>query len=379
MVLFSSGCGPLSSAKPTKEYEGYLPRRLTYQKDGADKVFAFFFVSNRQVDDLGDLPSPESKERSDQLRQGTFRVRTTPDLSSPGNNPYKWSGIHLHDVQEMAAAGFFRRLKEAIATSPQNSLLVIVYGYKELFESSALKTTSFAKKLDLNTPILLFDWPGNQGVSIGGDKRAFALARESGPKLGELLTEIIHQAKPQNLWLTGNSMGCQVICDAFTEMMRHSDLADRGAEIEHVLLAAPDVADDEFNDQFKNELAALSKDLTVYVSANDTALLLSSWIHGGIRLGRPKAPGQEQLEEMTDLLELEAAYEAEGIDDRINLIDITPVNDASHGHNYYLESPEYIEDFYQRLRTEPTVENRRLYRESYKKGIWYWILWDDED
>ncbi len=62
-----------------------------------------------------------------------------------------------------------------------------------------------------------------------------------------------------------------------------------------------------------------------------------------------------------------------------DLIRQDPVNDASHGHNYYLESPEYIDDFYQRLRTEPTIENRRLYRESYQKGIWNWILWDDED
>ncbi len=313
------------------------------------------------------------------MLHGTFRVRTTPGMSTPGNNPFKWSGIHLHDVQKMVTADFFRRLHEAIAASPQNSLLVIVYGYKELFESSTLKTASFAHKLDLNTPVLLFDWPGNQGVSIGGYKSAFALARESGTQLGELLAEIIHQAEPQNLWLTGNSMGCQVICDAFTQMMRHTDLADHGTELEHVLMAAPDVADDEFNEQFKNELAALSKELTVYVSANDTALLLSGWLHGGIRLGRTQVPRQEQLEEMSDLLELEAAYEAEGVDDRIKLIDITPVNSASHGHNDYLESSEYIDDFYQRLRTEPTVENRRLYPESYKNGIWYWILWDDED
>jgi esterase/lipase superfamily enzyme len=118
----------------------------------------------------------------------------------------------------------------------------------------------------------------------------------------------------------------------------------------------------------------LSDRLTVYTSSDDSALLLSRWIHRNPRLGRQKHPDPEQLEEMEDLL----ALKAEGADS-ISLIDFTRVNRASHRHNYYIESSEYFDDFYQRIKGDYPYASRRRHPVKDKNGILYWVLFSDQD
>jgi len=176
------------------------------------------------------------------------------------------------------------------------------------------------------------------------------------------------------LALGGGSLGTQVICNAFSQMMTHADLADREKEIDHVFLAAPDVGDDEFNSQFKAEITALANAVTVYVSSDDKALLLSGCIHGGKRLGRTRAEKQEQFEEMIDLLELEAKGAEE-----ITVIDVSPVNRATLEHTFYVELSEFYDDLYVRLMNPHPVNARRLYRTDYSNGAVYWIMRNDEE
>ena len=87
-----------------------------------------------------------------------------------------------------------------------------------------------------------------------------------------------------------------------------ADFADSPAEIENVMLTAADVDHQEFNDQFKQEIKALADNVTVYVSSNDRALLVSRVINRGRRLGEstldPGNPSQEeQVARLTELLE----------------------------------------------------------------------------
>ena len=253
-------------------------------------------------------------------------------------------------------------------------MLIIVFGYKESFETAALKAAVFAYRVDINTPVLLFDWPGDQSVSVGGYRKAFDLARQSGPHLGDLIARISSDVQPENLWITGNSMGAQVICDSFSHMMKNPQLADPDHEIRHVILAAPDVGRKEFDDSFSNELDALSERLTVYTASDDSALLLSGWIQRDPRLGRSQLPLPAQLEETEDLLALKAAGA-----ESISLIDFTPVNRASHGHNYYIESSEYFDEFHQRLKGVYPYNSRRRHPVNDINGVVYWVLYSDRN
>ena len=63
-----------------------------------------------------------------------------------------------------------------------------------------------------------------------------------------------------------------------------------------MVLTAPDVSLGRFNSQFKREIGALTENLTVYVSSNDRALLMSRILNRGRRLGEstlnPRNPDQ---------------------------------------------------------------------------------------
>ncbi len=374
LVLALAGCKPSSGERLVKCAKLFETYRMPHTKKEENKIFNFFYCTDRGITASEDPLLSYGAEFADELRLGTFKVHLAPERDLSGYNPDKWSGIEVRNVKELPEETFFNQLRYAVESSPHHSLAVLVFGYRNSFRDALLKGGKLAVSVDIHTPFLIFDWPADQGLGIGGYKKAFSFAKRSGVLLGELMAAVIRKVKPQRLWLGGGSLGTQVICNAFGQMMTHPDLADREKEIDHVFLAAPDVGDDEFNTQFKDEIAALAHAVTVYVSSDDKALLLSEWIHGEKRLGRTRAEKQEQFEEMIDLLELEAKG-AEGI----TVIDVTPVNRSTLGHTFYIESSEFYDDLYQRLLNAHPVRARRLYRTDYRDGAAYWIMRDDEE
>ena len=111
--------------------------------------------------------------------------------------------------------------------------------------------------------MLVFDWPGDQGSSLRGYRRAREVAHASGAELAETLELIIREIQPERLWLIANSMGGQVVADAFSILHQADDWADAQTEIEDVILTAPDVGQSEFDQRFKQEIA----DLAFYFSS----------------------------------------------------------------------------------------------------------------
>ena len=74
---------------------------------------------------------------------------------------------------------------------------------------------------------------------------------------------IVGQVQPERLWLMANSMGGQVVVDAFHLLHGDSEFSDPQIEFENVVLTAADVDHEEFNDQFKEEIKAMAENLTV--------------------------------------------------------------------------------------------------------------------
>jgi esterase/lipase superfamily enzyme len=225
--------------------------------------------------------------------------------------------------------------------------------------------------LDINAPVMVFDWPGNQGGSLSGYRRAQQVATESSAELAETLRLIVREIQPERLWLVANSMGAQVAVDAFSELYRDSEFADAAVEIDEVVLTAPDVDRDRFNRQFRKELAALARNTTVYVSSNDRALLASRIVNRARRLGESTLSKEDA--EMLDAAE--GAFDlVEAGNDRVSLIDVTPVNRTRNFHNFSLEVPEYFDDIFLRLTNPETPENRLRYQFRTPDGKIYSVL-----
>ncbi len=375
--VFLSGCSyfPIQTATP---YIKDLYRRIPYKMDGHYRVISIFYATCRKVEKGKDFSSSFLPKLGDKTSYGKMDVKVNPRLKIGKMQPAslkKRGMIEMDGLEEMGSDNFIERLDEAVKNSPHNSLLVLAFGYKDDFEVTAIKAAYFAYLLDVNTPVLLFDWPGDQPVSIGGYKKAQSLAVESGPYMGRLLAKIAREIKPQKLWVESSSLGCQVVCSAFEHMCKYNDCADPDFEIDHVILSAPDVSKEEFDNSFENEISALTRYLTMYVSSDDEALLLSGIIDGEKKLGRQvikpteHVKDHEQFQEMKSLMYLKSLHS-----DKISLVDVTPVNRASNRHGYYLESPDYFDDFYIRILAKQPNLNRRLYLMKVREKVDCWVL-----
>ena len=353
--------------------EAFLFRRMTVAQLAEQGTYRYFFVTNRlqEVDD-GPIEERFGREREGSLKFGSFDTKIQPTLGlGMLLNSTEWfqnEEITIQEIQKLEEGEFVERLTGLVRESPHRSLLVIVHGYKEAFPSAMRKTAFFGHVLDVNSPVLLFDWPGNQGASLSGYRRAREMAEASGADLARTLELIVRRVRPDRLWLVANSMGAQVVADAFSALYREVDFADVDTEIEDVVLTAPDVDHEEFDEQFKKEISAIADNLTVYVSSNDRALVLSRLVNRARRRGESTLT-PNQLQEAVRVAEL---VDAES--DRVTLVDVTPVNRTRNFHNFSLETPEFFDDLFLRLTNEGLTRTRRLYQIKTSEGAVYWVL-----
>ena len=365
-VYFASTVSALQRA------EAFLFRRMQVAQLSQQGEYRFFFVTNRRPQGTeGPLEERFGTEREEALKFGFFDVKIEPSLGlGMILNPTEWfqnEEIQLQTVQALDRAAFVGQVQKLVRESPYRALLVVVHGFREAFPSALRKTTFLGHVLDINTPVLLFDWPGNQGSSPAGYRRAQRVAKASGAELARTLELIIRDIQPERLWLIANSMGAQVAVDAFRLLYEQADLADAETEIADVMLTAPDVDFEEFDTQFRQALKALARKTTIYVSSNDRALVASRLLNRGRRRG----------ESTLSTSELEAAARVVDHDpdsEEVTVVDVTPVNRTRNFHNFSLETPEFFDDVFLRLTNTETPHSRLIYPVQAPNGTIYWVL-----
>jgi len=338
--------------------------------------YRFFFATNRAAEgDAGTLKARLGATRRPGLTLGSFDTRIEPTLGLgrwlDASSWFLDEEIKILDVRRLEQADFVAQVRAMVADSPHRGLLLLVHGFRTDFDFALRGTAFLANVLDINAPVMVFDWPGNQGSSLSGYRRAQQVATSSATELADTLRLIVREIQPERLWLVAHSMGGQVVVDAFSELYRDSDFADADFEVDDVVLTAPDVDRARFKDQFKAELKALARNTTVYVSSNDRALLASRLINRARRLGESTLAKEEA--EVLDTVE--GTFElVEPGSDRVSLVDVTPINRTRNFHNFSLEVPEYFDDIFLRLTNPETPENRLRYQFRMPDGKVYWVL-----
>ncbi len=363
----------VSTNEALRHAEDFLFRRMTAAQLTEPGQYRFFYISNRRAGTPGGkLDERFTNERSTDLAFGAFDAKIQPSLGlGMLINPTEWlqnEEINLIDVHTVERQRLVAGLRDAVARSPYRAVLIVLHGYREAYESALRKTAFLGHVLDIDAPLLLFDWPGNQGSSLRGYRRAHQVATESAVELAEALRIVVDEVQPNRVWLLANSMGAQVVAEAFSQLYADADMADPEPEIAHVVLTAPDVDQEQFDRQFKEELAALSEHLTVYVSSNDRALLASRLINRGPRRGESSL-SPDMLDEAVRISEL-----TEAGDDLVSLVDVTPVNRTRNFHNFSLETPEFFDDLFLRLANPELPRSRPIYQVQTPEGTVYSVL-----
>lgn len=159
-----------------------------------------------------------------------------------------------------------------------------------------------------------------------------------------------------------------MVADAFSHLYQNPDFADTDNKLEDVILTAPDVGQEVFDNQFKHEISTMARNVTVYVSSNDRALVMSRVINREPRRGESTL-GPDMLDEAIRVSEL-----IDPNDNLVTLVDVTPVNRTRNFHNFSLETPEFFDDLYLRLSNDNNLRTRPLYRFETPKGATYFVL-----
>jgi esterase/lipase superfamily enzyme len=362
-----------STASVLYRAENFLFTRMTVNQLGEQGSTRYFFVTNRQqTEDADELAEQFGNSRGSELSFGYFDTTIEPSVGlGMFINPSEWFQNEEISVDALVALhqdAFVERVRQLVNASPQRSLLIVIHGFRERFPSALRKTAFVGTILDINSPVMVFDWPGDQGSTLPGYRRARAVASESGAELAATLELIVSDIRPAKIWLVVNSMGAQVVVDAFSRLYQSPEFADAETELEDVVLTAPDVSREEFDRQFKRELTALTPELTVYVSSNDRALVMSRIVNRDARLGESTL-GPAMRNEAARFAEVMSPGE-----DIVTLVDVTPVNRTRNFHNFSLETPEFFDDLFVRLTNEQTPNTRPLYRLETETGANYWVL-----
>ena len=166
-----------STSTALQRAEAFLFRRMKVAQLAEQGAYRFFYVTNRhpQGND-GPLLERFGKEREENLKFGFFDVKIEPSLGlGMVINPTDWfqnEEIQLKDVQALEQAAFVEQVRQQVQESRRRSLLVVVHGFREAFDSGLRKTAFLGHILDIDSPVLVFDWPGNQGSTPRGYRRA---------------------------------------------------------------------------------------------------------------------------------------------------------------------------------------------------------------
>jgi esterase/lipase superfamily enzyme len=160
-------------------------------------------------------------------------------------------------------------------------LLIFVHGYNVRFADSVYRLAQITHDLPVVAAPVLFSWPSD-GELLGYiyDRDSATYARDA---LELVLTEAMESENISQITILAHSMGSWITMETLRQMsIRHGRVP---AEITDVILAAPDLDLDVFEQQFLS-LGDERPHFTFIVSADDRALRLSRTLaRGEQRLG----------------------------------------------------------------------------------------------
>ena len=233
--------------------------------------------------------------------------------------------------------GFAHALAEA-GPKPCKRALLYVHGYNQTFRSAVLRAGQIAADTQWACATGAFSWS-----SEGKFDRYAADIERSGYSVPELAT-LLRATSSAGLTvdIVAHSMGARIVLTALSALQR-SCIQTNSHLVGELILAAPDVSSERYNDDFAHLLARsvdCVRRVTIYASAGDMVLIASESLHGGI----PRAGRNPQ----GDL-----AYVSNAPGHVVDVVDATLAPGDNVGHGYFVQSYEMMTDMMWVLAGEP--------------------------
>jgi esterase/lipase superfamily enzyme len=202
-------------------------------------------------------------------------------------------------------------------------ILVYVHGYNNSVEEARFRAAQIVADSRFGGVAVLFTWPSRSEVlGYASDKDSATASRDA---LQQFLEDVAKTPGVGKVHILAHSMGAWLAM----ESLRQSAIAgnrDLGGRLGEIMLASPDIDMDVFAKQMKRIAPA---DVTVFATANDRALSLSSVIASARQ--RVGAIDPSKPEDRAALENLGA-----------KVYDLSAFSDGFLGHGLYADAPDVI-------------------------------------
>lgn len=324
--------------------------------------------ANLTWDELIDLStSPEREKDSLPTVRGVTELGMLPD---PASRYTEIDGKIQLRPEVMQSEQLFTNqlcasLDERLPADGDGEVFMFIHGYNVSFELSLTTIAEIWHFLGRDGVPVAYSWPSGRGGI-----RGYTTDRESGEftvfHLKQFLRALLSCERVKKLNIIAHSRGSDVLLAALREMHLESRSDDgthiRESKIGHIVLAAPDLDVEIFLQRiFSEGLFLVPETFTVYLSHDDRALGLATWLFDSVqRLGR--LTSSKLSDETRRRLTL---Y------DRLFLIDARVERTDFYGHSYFYRHPAVSSDLILLLeegRLPGAPNGRPLIREP--EGFW---------
>lgn len=252
--------------------------------------------------------------------------------------------VDLDKIEERSMEDFWRELEQ---TRGARRPVLYTHGYFIDFERGCKRASIFRASQGLTGRFVLFSWPSDGAIlNYTGDESDLYW---SVAPLAQTLTDMVEHFGAGGFDVTAHSLGTRGVFLALVQMTGTEQVTK--PLINELVLIAADIDIGIFK-QYLPRIRPLARNITIYVSANDTPLAISRQVHGYPRLGETGA----HLDGLT------------GVD----IIDLSgiPVRSPS-GHVYHLYNDIVANDLFQLLDSGKPASQRSNLKQT---GENYWLL-----
>ena len=279
--------------------------------------------------------------------------------------------VILVSVTAQAEHEFYDALEKRIRQSPNQQAFIFIHGYNVSFEDAIQRTAQIAYDLRFHGVPICYSWPSKAGLAeYTRDEANIAWTMLH---LEDFLNQMVQQSSARTIHLIAHSMGNRALLQALERMalkqhslnpmpdspMPDSPMPDSPMLSQRLfgqlIMAAPDVDAAQFRDRYAPVVARMVRQVTLYASSNDQALVASTKVHGYSRAG----------------LSGSSLVVVPGID----TIDVSPIDTSLIGHSYYGDNPQLIEDLHALVELSTPASGRPwLKRITNSTRLAYWIF-----
>ncbi|MDP2652872.1 MAG: alpha/beta hydrolase [Candidatus Omnitrophota bacterium] len=272
----------------------------------------------------------------------------------------------MDDLKEEAetleqSMSFARDINEKLRRSRRKDIYIYVSGFKVCFDDPVLLSRSLWHYLGYDGAFIAYCWPATQG-RLSAYAHDLETTNYCSRNFRLLLDFLAKETEAEQIHLIGHSAGVRIVCNALKELRliysRDTEEEIQSAlKIGQVILLGADFDRTALRSYYRDNVLALMKKATIYISRKDRALQFSRLLFGTPRLGELEVRNIHPKK--IDIIKKER---------KLELVDVTNARNAStgSGHLYQLTSPWISTDILLCLKHALSPQERGL---TSKDGI----------